>query len=106
MDSLPHYINGAWRKSSADTMDVDNPATLELIASVPLATNAEVDEAVKSSIAAAFPDWRNTPTNTRIQYLFKLKALLEDHVDEIAELITVECGKTLAESRGELTASD
>ena len=82
-------------------MDVDNPATLELIASVPLATNAEVDEAVRAA-SAAFPDWRNTPTNTRIQYLFKLKALLEDHVDEIAELITVECGKTLAESRGEL----
>lgn len=101
MNPLPHYINGAWKKSGSDTLEVDNPATLEVIASVPMATNAEVDEAVQAA-AAAFPDWRNTPTNTRIQYLFKLKALLEDHVDDIAELITVECGKTLAESRGEL----
>ncbi|MBX2819026.1 MAG: CoA-acylating methylmalonate-semialdehyde dehydrogenase [Rhodothermaceae bacterium] len=101
MNSLPHYIDGAWKKSGGDTLAVDNPATLEVIANVPLGTSAEVNEAVKAA-AAAFPEWRNTPTNTRIQYLFKLKMLLEDHVDEIAQLITLECGKTLAESRGEL----
>ena len=101
MNPLPHYINGSWKKSGSDTLMVDNPATLEIIASVPLANHAEVNEAVRAA-AAAFPDWRNTPTNSRIQYLFKLKTLLEDHVDEIAELITIECGKTLGESRGEL----
>ena len=101
MNPLPHYIDGAWKKSGGDTLAVDNPATLEVIANVPLGTSAEVNEAVEAA-AAAFPEWRNTPTNTRIQYLFKLKMLLEDHVEEIAQLITLECGKTLAESRGEL----
>ena len=101
MNPLPHYIDGAWRNSGSDTLVVDNPATLEVIANVPLGNSREVDDAVQAA-AKAFPDWRNTPTNTRIQYLFKLKALLEDHVDEIAQLITLECGKTLAESKGEL----
>ena len=101
MTPLPHYINGAWKKSGGDVLTVDNPATLEIIANVPLGTNAEVEEAIRAA-REAFPDWRNTPTNTRIQYLFKLKMLLEEHVDDIAKLITLECGKTLAESRGEL----
>ena len=101
MTPLPHYIGGSWKQSRSDTLAVDNPATLEVIANVPLGSYAEVDEAVQAA-KAAFPEWRNVPTNTRIQYLFKLKALLEDHVEEIAQLITQECGKTLGESRGEL----
>ena len=101
MNVLPHYIAGSWKNSGSDTLDVDNPATLEIIARVPLGTPVEVNEAVNAA-AAAFPEWRNVPTNTRIQYLFKLKALLEENVDQIAQLITQECGKTLAESRGEL----
>ena len=101
MTPLPHYIAGGWMKSGSDSLDVDNPATLEVIARVPLGSPKEVDEAVKAA-AAAYPEWRNVPTNTRIQYLFKLKMLLEEHVEDIARLITQECGKTLAESRGEL----
>ena len=101
MNPLPHYIAGRWKNSGSDALDVDNPATFEVLARVPLGSPAEVNEAVHAA-AAAFPEWRNVPTNTRIQYLFKLKALLEENVDEIARLITQECGKTLAESKGEL----
>ena len=52
--------------------------------------------------AAAFPNWRRTPPEDRIQYLFKLKQLLEERVEDLARICTSENGKTLAESRAEL----
>lgn len=99
---LYNYINGEWRRSRASEMlDVQNPATAEMIVRVPLSPAEEVDEAVRAA-QAAFDDWRRTPPTDRIQYLFTLKSLLEEHFDEIARLTTEECGKTLAESQGEL----
>lgn len=99
---LPNYVNGRWHDPSpADYLDVVNPATAETLAHVPLSPAAEVDRAAQAA-AAAFPDWRRVPVVDRVQYLFKLKALLEEHVDDLARTITIECGKTLAESRGEL----
>lgn len=99
---LLNYINGTWQRSrSGATLDVQNPATGEIIAHVPLSTRAEVDEAVRMA-QAAFTDWRRTPALERVQYLFKFKRLLEEHFDEIARLTTQECGKTLAEAQGEL----
>ena len=58
--------------------------------------------AASNQLPAAFPAWRRTPPEERIQYLFKLKQLLEDHVEELARLITTENGKTLTEARAEL----
>ena len=52
--------------------------------------------------AEALDEWRRTPATERIQYLFKLKYLLEEHFEDIARTITMECGKTIAESRGEM----
>jgi len=99
---LQLYINGHWQRSkSADYQDVMNPATGDVIGRVPLATREDVDRAV-SAASQAFPEWRRTPPEDRIQYLFKLKQILEEHFDEIARTITTENGKTLAESRGEL----
>ena len=99
---LYNYIAGEWRRSRAtETLDVRNPATAETIVRVPLSPGVEVDEAVQAA-QAAFDEWRRTPATERIQYLFTLKNLLEEHFDEIARLTTQECGKTLAESRGEL----
>ncbi len=100
--ALKNYINGAWSTSTATTyLDVLNPATTETLATVPLSPANEVDEAVQAA-AAAFVSWRRTPATERIQYLFKLKGLLEDHLDALAQTITQECGKTFAESKGEL----
>ncbi|MBC7969576.1 MAG: CoA-acylating methylmalonate-semialdehyde dehydrogenase [Verrucomicrobia bacterium] len=100
--ALKNYINGAWRASTATTyLDVMNPATTEILATVPLSPAAEVDQAVQAA-AAAFVIWRRTPATDRIQPLFKLKTLLEEHLDDLARTITQECGKTLAESKGEL----
>jgi malonate-semialdehyde dehydrogenase (acetylating)/methylmalonate-semialdehyde dehydrogenase len=99
---LLNYIGGVWQRSHAsEFLDVRNPATAETIVRVPLSSREEVDAAVQAA-QAAFADWRNTPASERVQYLFKLKRLLEEHFDEIATLTNQECGKTLSESRGEL----
>ena len=96
-----NYINGGWRKSAAtEFFDVTNPATNELIARTPLSTRADLDAAVQCA-AEAFPAWRRTPPGERIQYLFKLKYLLDEHIDELARIITVENGKTFAEAKAE-----
>src|SRR5690349_2686157 len=82
-----NYINGSWMESkSADWKEVLNPATGETIALTPLSTAAEVDAAVQGA-AAAYYDWRRTPAEDRIQPLFKLKMLLENHVDELGRII-------------------
>jgi len=99
---IQNYVNGAWRKSSTtEFLNVTNPASGELIARTPLSTKADVDAVVQAA-AAAFPAWRRTPAGERIQYLFKLKILLEEHIDELAKLITLENGKTFAEAKAEL----
>jgi malonate-semialdehyde dehydrogenase (acetylating) / methylmalonate-semialdehyde dehydrogenase len=99
---LQNYVNGTWRRSSAtEYVGVTNPATSDLLARVPLSTAADVDAAVQAA-AAAFPAWRRTPPGERVQYLFKLKNLLEEHLDELARLITLENGKTFGEAKAEL----
>jgi malonate-semialdehyde dehydrogenase (acetylating)/methylmalonate-semialdehyde dehydrogenase len=98
---LPNYINGEWCTSSAtEFLNVVNPATASLLTQVPLSTKSDVDAAAKAA-AEAFTSWRRIPPTERVQYLFKLKILLEEHLDELARTITIECGKTLAEAKGE-----
>jgi len=99
---VPNYINGEWQNSSSpEWQDVVNPATAEVLASVPLSSNDDVTSAIEAA-AAAFPAWRRTPPEDRIQPLFKLKQLLEGHIDELSRIITLENGKTFAESKAEL----
>ena len=100
--NLLNYVASEWRTPDAhEFLDVVNPATAEVMAKVPLSTAAEVDLAAQAA-QAALPGWRRTPPGERIQYLFKLKDLLEANFDDIARTITMECGKTLDESRGEM----
>ncbi len=102
MNTLSNYINGKWHKSAAtEHLEVVNPATAEVLAQVPLSPKSEVNEAA-SAAAEAFKSWRRIPATQRVQYLFILKYLLEEHLEDIARTITLECGKTLAESRGEM----
>ena len=99
---IPNYVNGQWIGSRVtETLSVVNPATGEELGRVPLSSRLELDAAVQSA-ATAYRDWRRVPVVERVQFLFKLKALLEEHLDELAATITRECGKTLGESRGEL----
>ena len=98
----PNYINGQFTESaSAEFGDVFNPATGERLGRVPLAGSVEVNAAVESA-AAAFPQWRRTPPEDRIQPLFKLKMLMEEHLDDFGHIITQENGKTLAEAKAEM----
>jgi malonate-semialdehyde dehydrogenase (acetylating)/methylmalonate-semialdehyde dehydrogenase len=84
MRVLDNFINGAWVKSTGATqLDVTNPATGEVLAQVPLSTAGDVDAAVKAA-EAAFPAWSATPSVQRSRHLFKLKALLDAHKEEIA----------------------
>lgn len=99
---LLNYIGGSWARSSASaTLEVHNPATAEVIATAPQSTGDEVDSAVKAGVEA-FKSWRMTPVTERVQPLFKLKALIEANLDDLARTITDECGKTYKESYAEM----
>jgi malonate-semialdehyde dehydrogenase (acetylating)/methylmalonate-semialdehyde dehydrogenase len=99
---LLNYIDGQWVASTThEYLDVINPATGEVLAQTPLSSEPDVAQAIEAA-AAAFPEWRRTPPGERIQYLFKLKQLLEEHFDELARLVTMENGKTLTEARGSM----
>jgi malonate-semialdehyde dehydrogenase (acetylating)/methylmalonate-semialdehyde dehydrogenase len=97
-----NYIHGEWRRSSSgESLDVFNPATAEVIGRVPISPASEVDQAAQAA-AAAFLGWRHTPAVERVQYLFRLKQLLEEALDDLSRSITVECGKTFDESKAEM----
>ena len=99
---VQNYINGEWTTPSTEQyLEVINPATIERLSKVALSPASEIDRATEAA-HTAFQTWRRTPATERIQYLFKLKALLEDDFENLAQIITQECGKTLAESKGEL----
>jgi malonate-semialdehyde dehydrogenase (acetylating)/methylmalonate-semialdehyde dehydrogenase len=100
--TLLNHIGGEWRPAHpGQTVPILNPATGEVLAAMPLSEERDVDIAVRAA-AEALSSWRRTPAGERIQPLFRLKALLDAHLTEIAKIITQECGKTLAEAEGEL----
>ncbi|MCI0607555.1 MAG: aldehyde dehydrogenase family protein, partial [Anaerolineae bacterium] len=97
-----NYINGEWVKPNVkEYLDVINPATGQLIARTPLSSVSDVDLAAKAG-SDAFPAWRRTPVQDRVQFLFKLRDLLKTNIDEIARTITNECGKTFEEAKAEM----
>jgi malonate-semialdehyde dehydrogenase (acetylating) / methylmalonate-semialdehyde dehydrogenase len=99
---MNNYIEGSWHPSSAtETLPVINPATGDELARTPLSPGADVDRAAQAA-ARAFAGWRRVPVTDRVQYLFRLKTMLEDRFEDLARTITMEAGKTLAESRGEM----
>src|SRR5262250_175930 len=100
VQTLDNFIGGRWVKARAtEFFDVHNPAVGNLIGRTPLSTGADVDAAVQAA-TRAFPAWRDTPVNARAQVLYRFKALLEQHFEELARIVTTEHGKTLDESRG------
>lgn len=102
VDTVKNYVGGEWKASqSAESLNVVNPATQKILATVQASDAAEVNSAIAAA-SKAFPAWRSTPPEDRIQYLFKLKQLLEEHFDEIARITTTENGKTLTEAGAEL----
>jgi malonate-semialdehyde dehydrogenase (acetylating)/methylmalonate-semialdehyde dehydrogenase len=102
MEKILNYVNGEWREpDAAQYADVINPATGETLVRAPLCGPAEIAAAAQAA-AVALPDWRRTPAQDRIQYLFRLRDLLRANLDEIARTITGEAGKTIDEARAEM----
>jgi len=104
--SVANYIGGAFVSGSGGLalLDVHNPGDGSVISCVPLSTAAEVDVAVRSA-RAAFPAWSATPIKDRVQVFFRYRQLLEQHIDELAALITEENGKVTSEARAEVLKS-
>ena len=99
---LKFCINNEWTESATSKyMPVMNPSLGVQIAEAPCCTQREVDAAVAAA-AAAFPGWSNTPIPQRIQLMFRFKALLDQHLDELATLLATEMGKVLAEAKGDV----
>lgn len=100
---IPLFINGNWVLSQTKTWaPVYNPSTGEVIATSPDCAPEEVSHAVAAA-RAAFPAWSETPAVERVQYLFKLKQLLDQNLHELATILATENGKTHAEAVGSVT---
>ena len=100
--TLHHWQNGAiFEGSGGRFADVTDPATGEVSAQLALATENDV-QAVVAAAKAAFPGWRETSLARRTQVLFAFRELLNARAGELAELITAEHGKVLADARGEV----
>src|SRR5690242_15405037 len=103
---LRNYVGGDFVPPSPTRplLDVYNPSSGDVISKVPLSEAAEVDAAVRAA-EAAFPGWSNTPIKERVQVFYRYKALLEQHIDELAALVTEENGKIASEARAEVLKS-
>jgi len=96
------YIDGAWVNArSSATISVDNPATGEIVGTVPKLGGAETREAIEAA-DRALPAWRKKTAKERAAVLRKWFDLMLQHQDDLAKLMTVEQGKPLAESKGEV----
>ena len=103
MQRISHLIDGSSvAGTSGRTSPVYNPATGEQTAAVDLATEAEVDVAVAAA-KAAFESWRQVPLSKRTEVLFRFRDLVDRHREDIARLLTLEHGKVLSDSMGEVS---
>ena len=102
---LALFINGSWKIGEGrDLFPVVDPATGEAIAEVPLASPADLDEALEAA-DQGFKLWRATAADQRAAVLKKAAALLRERAEPIARLLTMEQGKPLAEARAEVLSS-
>ena len=98
--NIKFYVNGNWEDAAQRMLHpVYNPASGQVIARVPYAAADDVDRAARAA-HAAFLQWRDVPVVDRVQVLYRYKALLDRHADEIARILTSENGKTLEDARG------
>ena len=102
MHHVQQLINGQFTKSTtSEWIDITDPATQEVIAKVPQTTDDEINQAVAAA-KAAFQTWRKTPITTRARIFLTYQTLIREHMDELAEILTAEQGKTIADARGDV----
>ncbi len=96
------FVNGQWSDSqNGKTIEVNNPATLEIIGKVPN-FSAEETKSVIDHANNAFQSWKNTTAKERSIILKKWSDLIIENVDDLAKIMTIEQGKPLAEAKGEI----
>ena len=100
---IPNLVGSEWRvpTDGVESLPVYNPATGQVIDQVPLSGSHEVDAAIQAAVDA-YAAWSHTPVMERVRLMFRFKALLEEHFEDLAAIITRHHGKTLDESRGEV----
>jgi malonate-semialdehyde dehydrogenase (acetylating) / methylmalonate-semialdehyde dehydrogenase len=100
---LENYVGGRWTPASAatETLDVTNPATGEVLARVPLSGASDLDAAVAAA-RTALPEWRAVSVIARARKLFELRERLVVRQEELAQSVTAEMGKTIADARAEV----
>jgi succinate-semialdehyde dehydrogenase/glutarate-semialdehyde dehydrogenase len=102
---LKLFIDGSWRSGEGrDTHEVVNPVSGGGIAALPMATKADLDEALAAA-QRAWPEWRATDVEKRAAILHKTAELLKERADHIAAILTQEQGKPIAEAKGEVIGS-
>ena len=102
MHHVQQLINGQFVDSNtSEWIDITDPATQEVIAKVPQTTDDEINQAVAAA-QTAFQTWRKTPITTRARIFLRYQALIREHMDELAEILTAEQGKTIADARGDV----
>lgn len=99
---VPLFINGEFRQSvSREWLDVTNPATNDVIACVPCATDKEMSEAITTALIA-FHSWKQVAVPERARLMLRYQHLLKEHHDELAQTLSLETGKTLADAKGDV----
>jgi malonate-semialdehyde dehydrogenase (acetylating)/methylmalonate-semialdehyde dehydrogenase len=98
---IKNLIGAEWTDVDAATLPIYNPATAEVIDTVPMSGAREVDGAVTAA-TEAWPRWARVPLMERVRLMFRYKQLLEDAAEDLARIITLHHGKTLDEARGEV----
>jgi malonate-semialdehyde dehydrogenase (acetylating) / methylmalonate-semialdehyde dehydrogenase len=98
---IANLIAGHWYQPQTPALPVYNPATEDVLDEVPLSGTVEVAQAVAAA-ADAYAGWSRTPVMERTRLMFRYKALLKGHFEELAALVTYHHGKTLDEARGEV----
>ncbi|NMT63075.1 CoA-acylating methylmalonate-semialdehyde dehydrogenase [Marinobacter orientalis] len=102
MKNVPLYIAGEFVESQTDQwIDVTDPATNEVIARAPCTTDAEMRRAIDNA-GEVFKAWRETPVSERARVMMRYQALLKEHHDEIAEILSSETGKTFEDAKGDI----
>jgi len=99
---VPLYIDGEFVASKSEQwIPVTNPATQEVIAEAPVATQSEMEAAVNSA-REAFKTWKEVPVSERARVMMRYQALLKEHQEEIAEILAQETGKTFEDAKGDV----
>jgi malonate-semialdehyde dehydrogenase (acetylating)/methylmalonate-semialdehyde dehydrogenase len=102
--ALSNYVDGKLTASGNGRLDVFSPLDGSVISTVPLSTKSDLDKAVETA-KKAFPAWSNKPIKERVQIFYKYKYLLEQNIEALTELVHIENGKTISESRAEVEKS-